>query len=77
MVIVWVIMALLLVALVITNACWSKICKKLADDFDELAQHTDRLYGENIKLQHKIYKMSFLVPKTDDESGKVEKNGRK
>ena len=68
--IVYIIFALLLAFAISIATIMACLCKKWREAYLRLIQKYEKIYSENIRFQHEIYKLTYITPSVDTKKGK-------
>lgn len=74
--IVYIIFALLLAFAILIATIMAYLCKKWSKSYYTLRKKYNQMYKENIKLQHDLYRKTYIIPSTNNKEGE-KKNGTK
>ena len=74
--IVYIIFALLLAFAILIATIMACLCKKWSKAYYTLRKKYNQMYKENIKLQHDLYRKTYIISSTNNKEGE-KKNGRK
>lgn len=74
--IVYIIFALLLAFAILIATIMACLCKKWSKAYYTLRKKYNQMYKENIKLQHDLYRKTYIIPSTNNKEGE-KKNGTK
>lgn len=62
-------------ALIVINMICLNLLSKWRNAYVNLVEHAKNLKSENIKLQHDVYRLTYIVPETENKKGR-KKNGK-
>lgn len=67
--IVYIIFALLLVFAILIATIMAYLCKKWSKAYYTLKKKYNQMYKENIKLQHDVYRLTYITPDVETKKG--------
>lgn len=74
--ILWVLLfAFLFALIVLLNLFYLTLLGKWKKAYTNLVEHAKNLKADNIKLQHDVYRLTYIVPETENKKGR-KKNGK-
>ena len=69
-VVIYVVFGIIIFISIATTTIACILCKKWREAYLRLTQKYEKIYSENIRFQHEIYKLTYITPSVDTKKGR-------